>query len=92
MTDAEIRYEAAQDMSARIREEWDRLGCPLTTEGGATGRAVVPHPLVKMLAEAERDCDRFERAIKASHRGPAPSAVVAADIGVSPAAKLRAVR
>ena len=52
MTDAETRYELAKDLADRVREQWDAEGCPLTTEGGATGRATVPHPLVKMLSEA----------------------------------------
>ncbi len=92
MTDAEIRYELARDMADRVRQQWDAEGCPLTTSGGATGRAVVPHPLVKMLSEALSLADRLERALKRGHRGPAPSAVVASDVGVSPAARLRAVK
>ena len=92
MTDAETRYELAKDLADRVREQWDAEGCPLTTEGGATGRATVPHPLVKMLSEALSLADRLERALKRTHRGPVPSAVVAEDVGRSPAAKLRAVR
>jgi len=56
---AVVRYEAAMSRRAAIEKEWKRLGKPLLTEGGATGRAVVPHPLVKMLAEADALCDRL---------------------------------
>jgi hypothetical protein len=35
----------------------------VTTEGGATGRAVVPHPLVAMIARAERDAAAFGAAL-----------------------------
>jgi hypothetical protein len=90
--DAQERYRRAVELAAAIRVEWEELGCPLTTEGGATGRAVVPHPLVKMMAEADRDADRFARPLKKAHDGPAPRAVVQAKIGKSPRQKLRAVR
>ena len=92
VSDAQARYERARELAAAIRAEWEQLGCPLLGEGGATGRALVPHPLVKMLAEAERDADRFGRVLKKSHSGPAPAAVVSARIGRSPRQKLRAVR
>ena len=92
MTDAEVRYAAAKDLVDRVRQKWDAEGCPLTTEGGATGRATVTHPLVILMMAAERDAAKFEEQLRKRHRGPAPSAVVAEDVGRSPAAKLRAVR
>lgn len=89
--DALELWRSAVELVCQIEAEWDRLGRPLTTEGGATGRAMVPHPLVRMLQEARRDVDRFGRAAKAhAHRGPVPSAVPG--IVASPAAKLRAVK
>lgn len=91
MTDAEDRYAEAQKLVESARKQWYAEGCPLTTEGGATGRAVVPHPLVKMLSEALSLADRLERALKKSHRGPAPSAVEDGET-LKPAGKLRAVR
>jgi hypothetical protein len=88
--EAQERYERATDIAAGIRVEWEALGSPLLTEGGATGRALVPHPLVKMLAEAERDADRFARVLRKTHAGPAQTAVPR--LGKSPAQKLRAVK
>lgn len=89
MTPEELHAQAV-DLVGRIEAEWESLGRPLTTEGGATGRALVPHPLVKMLQEARRDVDRFARALRRRHSGPVPSAVPG--IVPSPAAKLRAVK
>jgi hypothetical protein len=57
--DAVERYARAVALVERIRTEWQRLGCPLTADGGATGRAVVTHPLVLLLQNAERDAQRF---------------------------------
>jgi hypothetical protein len=71
--DAVERYERAVELVQRIRAEWAKLGCPLTAEGGATGRAVVTHPLVLLLQNAERDAQRFshEVAVQSSGRtGP----------------------
>jgi hypothetical protein len=57
--DAVERYACAVELVGRIRAEWAKLGCPLTAEGGATGRAVVTHPLLLLLHNAERDEQRF---------------------------------
>lgn len=57
--DALRRYGRTVDLAARLRAEWRALGEPVTAQGGATGQALVPHPLVKMLGEAERDAARF---------------------------------
>jgi hypothetical protein len=59
--DARDRYARACELAERIRAEWEGLGYPLTAEGGATGRAVVTHPLVLLLQNAERDAQRFSR-------------------------------
>ena len=90
--DLAAQYEAAKELVAGIEAAWVAEGKPLLTEGGATGSAIVPHPLVKMLAEARRDVDRFARALQTKHRGPVPKAVVTARIGKSPAAKLRVAK
>lgn len=78
------------ELAAGIRGEWERVGKPLLTEG-SMGQ-LVPHPFVKMLQEAERDASRFGELLKAKHRGPAPSAVVQARIGKSPAQRLRVAK
>lgn len=55
--DALARYERATELAAAIRAESERLGSSLLAEGGSTGKALVPHPLARLLAEAERDTD-----------------------------------
>ncbi|MFN0092909.1 MAG: P27 family phage terminase small subunit [Acidimicrobiales bacterium] len=47
-------YVRAMEDVERFRQVWDEVGRPVTTEGGATGSAVVPHPLVGMIETAER--------------------------------------
>ena len=85
-TEAENRYQEAVERRNGIRDAWEKEGSPLLTSG-STGQ-IVPHPLVKMLNEADLLCDRLGAVIRKRHRGPQPSAVVTP----SPAAKLRAVR
>jgi hypothetical protein len=87
--DAQRLFDDAVALVVAIEAEWDSLGRPLTAEGGATGRALVPHPLVKMLQEARRDVDRFRAALGKRHAGPEPVAVPG--IRKSRSAKLRAV-
>lgn len=50
--DAAERYARAVDDEAHLRSEWDALGRPVLTAGGATGSASVPHPLPKMIRDA----------------------------------------
>jgi hypothetical protein len=69
-----------------IHATWEAEGAPLLTSG-SIGQ-LVPHPLVKMLNEADLLCDRLGAVIRKRHSGPQPSAV----LKPSPAAKLRAVR
>jgi hypothetical protein len=61
--DAVERYERAVELVERVRKEWERLDCPLTAEGGATGRAVMTHALVLLLQNAERDAQRFSHEV-----------------------------
>ena len=37
-----------------LRAAWRKTGEPATTHGGATGAAIVPHPLVAMIGAAEK--------------------------------------
>jgi len=48
--------------------------------------------LWRALLEAEAMADRLRERVRARHRGPDVGAVVQAKIGLSPAAKLRAVK
>jgi hypothetical protein len=85
-SEAEGRYTEAVARRDAIRDAWEAEGSPLLTSG-STGQ-LVPHPLVKMLNEADLLCDRLGDVVRKRHRGPEPSAV----LKPSPAARLRAVR
>jgi hypothetical protein len=60
--DAVLRFARAIDMVEEVRAEWVSSGRPklFTHSNGA----VVPHPLVKLLAESEKDAARYGRALK----------------------------
>src|SRR5437868_330857 len=77
--DSEARYADAVARRALLLAEWRRLGEPLLGEGGATGRAVVPHPLMRMLSEADQLCDRLEKSLGLRGRGRPVGAASAAD-------------
>ena len=47
------RYAAAVAREHDLRVEWEGLGRPVMTLGGATGRSEVVHPLVAAIAAAE---------------------------------------
>jgi hypothetical protein len=60
--DAVLRFARAIDLVEEVRAEWISYGRPkLFTH---TNGAVVPHPLVKLLAESEKDAARAGRALK----------------------------
>jgi hypothetical protein len=84
--EAENRYSEAVARRDAIRDAWEAEGAPLLATG-STGQPV-PHPLVKMLNDADLLCDRLGASVRKRHRGPEPSAV----LKPSPAARLRAVR
>lgn len=89
--DALERYWAALELADGVRRAWETEDKPLTVEwpNGTISEA----PLLKLLRETERDCERFARAIPKPARRPGrkPVAIVEATIGASPGAKLRAV-
>lgn len=90
--DAEARYRAAVARRAQIEREWGELGSPTTALGGATGRALVPHPMVRMLQEADTLCDRLAQALtRRAAPGRPPGAVSAPDRKAPPRVKLRKV-
>jgi hypothetical protein len=89
-SDAEARYAEAVARRDAIRDAWVADGSRLLSTG-STGQ-LVEHPLVKMLREHDVLVDRLAMPLRRRHQGPDPSAVITPSIGVSPAAKLRAVK
>ena len=57
--DALVRYVRAVDTAERLYQEWISSGQPTTSLGGATGKSVVAHPLIKAIADAEALACRF---------------------------------
>ena len=60
--DAVLRFARAIDMVEEVRAEWISHGRPKLTE--YSNGALAPHPLVKLLAESEKDAARAGRALK----------------------------
>src|SRR4051794_37491744 len=92
LLDAVRRYADAVDVGDRARREWRQAGSPLliTHPNGITSA----HPLVAVMRDAEKDAARYGEALglkpgRVARRGPDPVATISADIGESPAAKLR---
>lgn len=96
------RYVEAESMAATLRRSWENLGSPVTELGGATGRAVMVHPLVPAIQNAERaaaelgarcllDPATRVRLKKDKPAEESPQAQVRRGIGASPAQKLRSV-
>jgi hypothetical protein len=75
--DAVLRFARAVDMADFVRADWVDRGRPLMYEH--TNGALVPHPLVKLLAESEKDAARAGRALKLE-----PDAIRRATIGRPP--------
>jgi hypothetical protein len=75
--DAVLRFARAVDMADFVRADWVDRGRPLMYEH--TNGAIVPHPLVKLLAESEKDAARAGRALKLE-----PDAIRRATIGRPP--------
>jgi phage terminase small subunit len=95
LVDAVNRYAQAVDVGDRARREWRRAGSPslITHPNGITSA----HPLIAVMQAAEKDAARYGEALglrpgRVARRGPDPVATIAADIGESPAAKLRRVK
>jgi len=88
--DALEAYALAHERVRLARQRWAEAGQPFTLihSNGIQGA----HPLWRALLEAEAMADRLRERVRARHRGPAVGAVVQAKIGLSPAAKLRAVK
>lgn len=88
--DAVTAYDAAEERARILRKHWEDEGMPLYTEG-STGQ-LVPHPIIKMIHDAELLADRLRKNVQSKHAGPNAKAVATAKIGKSPAQKLRAVK
>jgi hypothetical protein len=86
---AQARYEHALELAAQVRDQWESEGSPLLVEW--SNGNVSEHPLVKLLRESERDCERFARVLSRNPRGRKPVAALEASVGRSPATKLRRV-
>lgn len=69
--DAVVRFARAVQMVEKVRREWIAKGEPLLFEH--SNKSLVPHPLVKLLAESEKEAARAGRALKLE-----PSAVKSA--------------
>lgn len=88
--DAQARYERAVELASQARREWEEAGSPLLIEW-ANG-TLSEHPLVKLLRECERDCERFARVLAKKPMGRKPVAVIQSQVGGSPASKIRRVK
>lgn len=61
--DAKGRYIEQCDLVEILRKEWIKLNKPATQMGGATGRTIQVHVLVKELQSAEKQADVLLRTI-----------------------------
>jgi hypothetical protein len=78
--DAIARYDDAVDRRRLLIEKWEADGKPMVTSGGSTGKAEVPHPLLKSIGELDALCDRLARVLtKRPHAGRPPGAASAPD-------------
>jgi hypothetical protein len=93
-TPDEAAWEAwclAEARAEEIRGAWRLEGSPMTTLGGATGKAVVGHPLLREMELAEKHAARLREVVRKKHRGPDPRAVLGIGaIGASRSSRLRA--
>jgi len=85
--DALERYWRAVELAGGVRVAWEADGRELTVRwpNGTVSEA----PLLKLLREAERDCERFARAIPKPERRPGRKPV--AVLEPSPARRLQQV-
>jgi hypothetical protein len=93
--EAASRFAHAADLAYESRQAWYAAEMPLTVqwENGIESA----HPLLKVIRDAEADAAKYGVAIgidaKVKGRpGRKPEAVIRPKVGVSPAARLRAVK
>jgi hypothetical protein len=95
LCEAAARYAFACDLAHESRQAWLALDQPLIVQ--YSNGIEAPHPLLRVIREAELDGARFGLALGIDARvkgrpGRKPEAVVGSKIGTSPAARLRAVK
>lgn len=73
----EQRLEALIVDLDQMRAEWDKLGRPLLVRTASLDMR--PHPLVKMIREAEEMIERMSRPVEAARGGRPTGAVSAPD-------------
>lgn len=61
LDDQEARYLAAVERERLLRARWVRLRKPVTSKGGATGKALVVHPLLREIQYAEAHAQKLGR-------------------------------
>jgi hypothetical protein len=82
-------WQIADARAAEIRAAWREAGSPMVTSGGATGKAVVAHPLLREMELAERHAARLRELVRKRQMGRPPTAVIGGRIA-SPSSRLRA--
>ena len=83
-------WRIAEDRAVDVRAARRLEGAPMTTLGGATGRAVVAHPLLAEMEKAEKHAARLREVVRTRHRGPDPRGVLGIGaIGASRSSQLR---
>lgn len=90
-SDAADRYADSVARRALLVETWESLERPVLGKGGATGQAMVPHPLIAMMREADALCDRLSKSLKSAQRGRPVGESSAADrVADTPRVRLKA--
>ena len=81
------RYELQVAIVVQLAAEWEAEGRPTTTLGGATGRSLVAHPLLRQLQDAMIRAERLDPA--RNRRQGRPVGALSAPDRAAPARVLR---
>jgi len=92
LRDAIVRYNEQVEIIAALRKRWAQLKKPLTTEGGATGRAMVVHPLLTEIQAAELRADRFMERVLQKRKVGRPAGSTTAPDRAQPSSRIRSVK
>jgi hypothetical protein len=95
LAEGAARYAFAVDLAHESRSAWLAEDAPLVVE--YSNGMLAPSPLLRIIREAEHDAARFAVALGIDARirrraGRKPEAVIQPKVGISPAARLRAVK
>jgi hypothetical protein len=74
----------AQKRLESVRDAWEVEGCPVTTLGGATGRAVIAHPMLEELRQLERHIAHLRSKLWPGAAGRPPESVPDAVVALGP--------